>query len=135
MGAPLSELYRAALIAADLDAHELNVRTLAGDTTAVVAYRFKCYSLRAARDIGEMVIARYEERAFGSRPAVKYSRVNDASFTICAVRVPFFHLPPGGTLPHLRTALSTSLSPPELSLSLTPGTQAQFSNSRRTSAS
>ena len=85
VGAPLSELYSASLIAADMDAHELNVRTLTGDTTAVIAYRFKCYSLRAARDIGEMVIARYEERVYSSRPAVKYSRVNDARFSPCAV--------------------------------------------------
>ena len=135
VGAALSELYKAALIAVDLDALELNVRTLPGDSTAVIVHRFKCYSLPAARDIGEMVIARYEERAFNSRPAVKYSCVNDASFPTCAVRVPRFHLPPGARLPHLRTTLSTSLLPPELSLLLTPGTQAQFSGSRRTSVS
>ena len=35
----------------------------------------------------------------------------------------------------MRTAPSTSLSPPKLSLSITPGTHAQFSGSRRTSAS
>ena len=49
----LSEFYKAPLIAAELDAHEVNVRTLAGETTAVIAYHFKCYSLRAAREIGE----------------------------------------------------------------------------------
>ena len=76
-----------------MDAHELNVRTIAGDTIAVIAYCFKCYSLRAAREIGEMVIARYEERVYSCRPAVKYSRVNDASFSLCAVPVRLFHLP------------------------------------------
>ena len=42
ISAPLGELFLATLIAADVDAHELNVRTLAGDTTVVLAYRFKC---------------------------------------------------------------------------------------------
>ena len=72
VGPPLSKLYRASLIATDMDAHKLNVRTLAGDIIAVIAYRFKCYSLRVARDIGEMVIARYKERVYSCRPAVKY---------------------------------------------------------------
>ena len=33
----LCELYTAALIAADMDAHELKVRLLAGNTTAVIS--------------------------------------------------------------------------------------------------
>ena len=32
VGPPLTELYRASLIAADMDAHELKVRTLYGDS-------------------------------------------------------------------------------------------------------
>lgn len=87
VGPPLSEINIAALIAANLQAHELNVRTLAGDITAVIAYRSKCYSLRAARNIGEIVIARYDERAIGSCSAVKYLRVNNASF--CFARCVF----------------------------------------------
>lgn len=90
----------------------------------MIAYRFKSYSLRAARDIGEMVIAGFEEQVYSSRLAVKYLRIIDASFSPSALRVPLFHLFPGATLPHLRAALSTSLSLRELSLSLTPGRRA-----------
>ena len=91
--------------------------------------------MRAAGDIGEVVIASFEKRAFNSRLAVKYTRLNDVSCSTCGVHVFLYHLPLGCTLPHLRSSLSTLLSPPELSLSLTPGTQAEFSGTTRTGAS
>ena len=56
-----------------MDAHELNVRTLAGDTTVALAYRFKCYSQRAARDFSIMLLMHYEDYDFASRPVAKYA--------------------------------------------------------------
>ena len=41
IGPPLEALYSNALIASNVDAHELNVRSVAGDTTVVLAYLFK----------------------------------------------------------------------------------------------
>ena len=58
--------------------------SLAGDTMSTLANRFKCDSLPAVRDFGELVIARYEDLVFGSRPVVKYSRVSDVNFSPCA---------------------------------------------------
>ena len=40
---PLGALYSNALIASDVDATELHLRPLAGETTIVLAFRFKCY--------------------------------------------------------------------------------------------
>ena len=51
----LADFYQAALIAADMDAHELSVRLLAGNITTMLAYRFKAYTLRAARDLSENI--------------------------------------------------------------------------------
>ena len=45
------------------------------------------------------------------------------------MRVPLFFAPPGSTLPHIRTALSTTLPPPGLNLSLNPGSHGQFARS------
>ena len=44
IGPPLGALYRNALIAADGDPHELNLRSLDGDATIVLIYRLKVYS-------------------------------------------------------------------------------------------
>ena len=126
---PLADFYQAALIAADMDAHEMSVISLAGNTTTVLVYRFKAYTLRLARDLGEMVIARHDERAFANRPAVKYTRVNNPSFSPCAVSVPLAQLPASTSLPHLHATLSTSLPPPDLSFA-TLG-RAHFSSSSK----
>ena len=48
IGLSLEALYSNALIAADVDGHELNVRSVAGNTTVVPAYRFKVYLQQAA---------------------------------------------------------------------------------------
>ena len=40
---PLRALYSNALIASDVDATELHLRPLAGETTIVLDFRFKCY--------------------------------------------------------------------------------------------
>lgn len=126
---PLSELHTAELIAADINAHELNVRSLAADTTAVIAYRFKCYPLRAARDFGVIIIASDDDCVFNSRPVIKYSPVSVASFSFWTVSIRFTQLPPGTTVPHVRAALSTSLPPFALSLSFTSGDRPHFSAS------
>ena len=132
---PLAALYSAALIASDADATELNVRTLAGDTAVVLAYRFKCYTQRAARDLGDLLLLHYDEQNFQSQPVIKYWRVADIIFSPATVRIPFFRPPPGSSLPNLRTALSTSLPPPGLNLSLSSGSQGQFSGSTRATSS
>ena len=72
IGGPLKQLYFLALIAADVNAHELNVRRLAGETMIVIAYRFKAYSLRAGRDFSDMLLTHYEEIDFTTCPVFKY---------------------------------------------------------------
>ena len=129
VGQPLGALYRNALIASDVDATELHLRPRAGETTIVLAFRFKCYSQRAERDLSDMLLLHYEEHHFGGLPAAQYWRTTDIAVAPYSVRVPLFCPPPGSTLPHMRTALSTTLPPPGLNLSLTPGSQGQFSGS------
>ena len=124
---PLRALYSKALIASDVDASELHLRPLAGETTIVLAFRIKCYSQRAERDLNDMLLVHYEVHHFGGLPAAQYWRTTDIAFAPSSVRVPLFRPPPGSTLPHIRTALSTILPPPGLNLSLTPGSQGQFS--------
>ena len=126
---PLRALYSNALIASDIDATELHLRPLAGETTIVLVFRFKCYSQRAARDLSDMLLLHYEEHHFGGLPAAQYWRTADIAFAFSSVRVAFFRPPPGSTIPQIRTALSTTLPPPGLNLSLTPGSQGQFSGS------
>ena len=65
----LRALYSNALIVADVDATELHLRLLAGETTIVLAFRLKCYSQRAARDLSDMLLLHYEEHHFGGLPA------------------------------------------------------------------
>ena len=48
-------LFSNGLIASDVDATELHLRPLAGNTIVVLAFRFKCYSQRAARDLSDML--------------------------------------------------------------------------------
>ena len=131
-GPQIGELYAAALIVCDADAQELTTSMLAGDTSTSLAYRFKAYSLHAARDIADLLIARYKERAFGGRPLVELSRVSTAAVIPCAVRVHLSTLPVNVVplLPlELYTALSTSFFPPLLSLSSPPGDRRHFSSS------
>ena len=126
---PLSALDSNALIASDVDATELHLRPLAGEKTIVLAFRFKCYSQRAARDLSDMLFLHYEEHHFGGMPAAKYKRTADIAFAPSSVRVPLFRLLLGSTVPHVRTALSTTIPPPGLNLSLTLGSLGQFSGS------
>ena len=132
---PLKALYYNALIASEVDAIELTYCTLAGDTAFVLAYRFKVYSQRAARDLSDMLLLHFDEHQFPAQPTTKYWRVADMSFSLSTVRVPLSRFPPGSTLPSIRTALSTTLPPPSLNLSLTPGSQGQFSCFTRASSS
>ena len=105
---PLADFYHSALIAADINAHEMSVRSLAGTTTTVLAYRFKAYTVRVARDLGEMVIARHDERAFANKTplstlesttraslCVRYaSRLRScAPRPLCRTFTPHFRLP------------------------------------------
>lgn len=90
-----------------MEACELTTRSLTGEASTSLAYRFKARSLRAARD-SKSCFARYEEQVFGSRPSVKHIHVDDCDFSTCTVRVP---LPPS-----FRKA--APLPPPPLSLSL-----------------
>ena len=120
IGPPFGALYSNALIAGDVDAHELNLRSLDGDTTIVLAYRFKVYSQRAAKNLSDVIFMHYEENHFTSRPITKYWRAADVSFSPSTVRVPLFWLLASSPLPHLRTAISTALPPPNLNLTLTP---------------
>ena len=132
---PLEALSSNALIASNVDAHELNVRSLAGYTTVVLAYRFKVYSQRAAKDLSDVLFMHYEENDFASHPNTKYWQAADVSFSPSTVCVPLFRPPASSPLPHMRTALSTTLPPPNLNLTLTPGSHAQFSSSSRASSS
>ena len=56
VGQLLGALYSNALIDFDIDATELHMRPLAGETIVVLAFRFKCYSQRAARDLSDMLL-------------------------------------------------------------------------------
>ena len=132
---PLRALYSNALIASDFDATELHLRPLAGETTIVLVCRFKCYSQRASRDLSDMLLLHYEEHHFGGLPNAQYWRTADIAFAPSPVRVTLFRPLPGSTLPHIRTAFSTTLPPPGLNLSLTPGSQGQFSSSAPSSSS
>ena len=92
-GPPLGALYSNALIAADVDAHELNLRSLDGGTIIVLAYRFKVYSQRAAKDFSDVLLMHYEEHHFPSRPIIKYYQVADVSFSPSTDCVPLFRPP------------------------------------------
>ena len=113
----------------------MHLRPLAGETTIVLAFRFKCYSQRAARDLSDMLLLHYDAHHFGGQLVAQYWRTADITFVASSVRVPLFHPLPGSTLPHIRTALSTTLPPPGLNLSLTPGSQGQFTGSTPSSSS
>ena len=121
VGQPLGALYSNALIASDVDATKLHQSPLSGDTTVVPAFRFKCYSQRAAR------IERHAPHAVRGSPFFRFAwRTADIIFAAASVRDPLFRPPQGSTIPHICTALSTTLPPPSLNFSLTPGTQGQF---------
>ena len=109
VGQPLGALYSNAPIFSDVDATQQHLRPLANETTVVFAFRFKCYSQRAARDLNDMLLLHYEEHQFEGLPAAKYWRTADITFAAFSALVPLFRLPPGSTLPHIRTALSTTL--------------------------
>ena len=81
-----------------------------------------------------MLLLHYEEHHFAGLPAAQYWRTADITFAASSVRRPLFHPPPGSTLPHIGTALSITLPPPGLNLSLTPGPQGQFSGSAPSSS-
>ena len=101
----------------------------------VLAFRFNCYSQRAARDLSDMLLLHYEEHHLGGLPVAQYWRTADIAFAPSSVRVPLFRPKPGSTLSQIRTALSTTLPPPGLNLSLTSGWQGQFSGSAPSSSS
>ena len=126
VGQPLEALYSKALIASDVDATELHLRQLAGNTTVVFAFRFTCYSQRAARDLSDMLFLHYEDHHFAGLFAAQYTRTADITFAASSVRVLLFRPSPGSTLLQIRTTLSTTLPPPGLNFSLTPGLQGQF---------
>ena len=98
----MAYMYAAAHVACDVDACELCTRSLAGDETTSLAYRLRVRSRRTAREIGDILIARYEEHVFGSRPSSEYVQVGDGVFTPFAVRVPLVP-----SLPPLRTPLAS----------------------------
>ena len=77
----------------------------------------------------------YKEHHFASRPITKYWRAADVSFSPSTVREFLFRPSTSIQLPQLRTALSTTLPLPDLNLSLTPGSDAQYSSSSRASSS
>ena len=109
VGQPLGALYSKALIASGVDATELHLRQLAGETT--IAFRFKFYSQRAARDLSDMLLLHYKEHHFAGLSAAQYWLTADITFAASTVRVPLFRPPSSSTLPHIRTALSTTLPP------------------------
>ena len=77
---PLRALFSNALIASDVEATEQHLRPLAGDTTIGFAFRFKCYSQRAARNLSDMLLLHYEEHHFGVLHAAQYWRTADIAF-------------------------------------------------------
>ena len=135
VGQLLGALSSNALIASDVDATEQHLRPHAGETTIVLAFRSKCYSQRVARDLSVMLLVHYEEHHFGNLFAAHHWRTADIAFAPSSVRVPLFRPPPGSTLPHIRTALSTTLPPPGFNLSFTPGSLGQFASSVPSSSS
>ena len=125
VGPPMADMYAAALVACDVDACEFITRSLAGDETTSLAYRLRVRSRRAAREIGDLLIARYEERVFGSRPSSEYVQVGDGVFTPSAVRIPL--VPP--PLPPLRTPLASPGLQPPLASSFSTGERLHFASS------
>ena len=99
VGQPLRALYSNAFIASDVDATELHLRPLAGETTIVLAFRFKCYSQRAARDLSDMLLLHYEEHHFAGLPAAQYWRTANITIAASSVRVQLFYRPPGRRFP------------------------------------
>ena len=90
VGQPLGALYSNALIASDVDATDLYLRPLADETTVVLAFRFKSYSQRAARDLSDMLLLHYEKHQFAGLPAAQYWRTADITFAASSVRIPLF---------------------------------------------
>ena len=133
VGQQLRAIY--ALIASDVDATKLHLRPLSGDTTVVFDFRFKCYSQHAARDLSDMLLLYYEEHLFTGLPAAQYWRTTDINFVASSVRVPLVRPPTGSTFFQVHTALSITLPPLGLILSLTAGLQGQFSGSAPSSSS
>ena len=132
VGQPLGALYSNALIASDLDATELHLRPLAGETTIVLAFRFKYYSQRAARDLSVMLLLHYEEHHFGGLPAAQYWRTADIAF---APRYACLSFAPRQTAHSPTSARRTPPLPlPGFNLSLTPGSQGQFPGSAPSSS-
>lgn len=110
----------------------MTTRSQVADPFTLLAYRFKAYSLHAAREIADLLIARYEERVFGGCLIIVLSQVSKALFSLCPVRVRLLPVPAGTALtptPQPRAALSTSLPLPALSLSFAHGKRPQFSGS------
>ena len=125
VGPPMADMYSAALVACDVDACGLCTRSLAGDETISLAYRLRVRSRRAAREIGDIPIARYEQRVFGNRPSSEYVQVGDGVFTPSVVRVPL--VPP--PLPQLRTPLASPNLQPPLASSFSTGEPLYFASS------
>ena len=87
------------------------------------------------KELSDVLLMHYEENDFASHPNTKYWLEADVSFSPSTVRVPLFRPLVSSPLPHLRIALSTTLTPRNLNLTLTPGSHAQFSSSSRASLS
>ena len=82
-----------------------------------------------------MLLLHYEEHHFAGVLTAQYWRTAKLTFVASTVRVLLFRPPPGSTLSHIRKALFTTLPPPNLNLSLTPGSQGQFSGSALSTSS
>ena len=99
VGQSLGEFYRNALIACDVDATDLHLSSVAGETTIVLAFRCKCYSKRSARDFSDMLLLHYEKHHFAGLPAAQYWRTADITIAASSVRVPLFCPPQAARSP------------------------------------
>ena len=121
----MADMYAAALVSCDVDACDSCTRSLAGNATTSLAYRLRACSRRAAREIGDILIARYEERVFGSRQSSEYVQVGDGVFAPSAMGVPL--VPP--PLPPLCTPLASPGLQPPLASSFSTGERLHFASS------
>lgn len=85
----MGQVYAISLNTCDVNACELLTYLLIGDSFTSYAFCLITRSLRAAFDIAELVVARYEVRDFGSRTTIEHVNVDDKNFSACAVSVPF----------------------------------------------
>ena len=89
----MTNVYASAHVACDVNACDLCTRSLAGDDTLSLDNRRRVCFRRAADEIGDLFIVRYEERVFGSWLSIEFVQVGNGVFTpsaMCVLLALFF---------------------------------------------